>query len=181
MTMLTIGQECFPPTCDPKLGRDSKPADHFPVRNLIRVKNKLLFQYLMAMDSVPRGLLKRFRAPAPSRRRPEGREMVVFDHDVRLTGSWRRRSWRRGWGTAQPLRARRRKVPKRLRARSSSWGSPICLGRSTSRSTDWPGSSERRIGSRSSPSLNNTCLLSNSYTTCMKIALSYRVQSQLAF
>ena len=110
----------------------------------------------MAMDSVPRGLLKRFRAPAPSRRRPEGREMVVFDHDVRLTGSWRRRSWRRGWGTAQPLRARRRKVPKRLRARSSSWGSPICLGRSTSRSTDWPGSSERRIGSRSTPSLNNT-------------------------
>jgi hypothetical protein len=46
------------------------------------------------------------RAPLDQGGRPEGEDVVVLDHDCEASGSWRRRSWRRGWGTAQPWRAR---------------------------------------------------------------------------
>jgi hypothetical protein len=55
------------------------------------------------------------------------------------------------------------------------------FGHSISCFDGWPASSERAIGSSSAPSLNKFCSPSTSSTTCMEIALSYRVQSQPAF
>jgi hypothetical protein len=70
---------------------------------------------------------KKVRAPAFRGARRGEEDVVVFDPDFEASSPWRRRSWRRGWGTAPqapPWRAQRTRPPGQQRGKVSSLGSP---------------------------------------------------------